>query len=182
MLHNYCSTPELLNALGPVLEVAPLRRMYTPGGRKMSVAITNCGKVGWVSDSTGYSYTSHDPLTTKAWPVMPDLLFELAKNAASRAGFLEFEPDCCLINVMRQMQVWVPIRTGMNKVLPIQLFLSQWACPRYLIFMVHSEGGVPLKFVWTMVTFWFLVVLPGWHFTAWASVFQRGLIFCRTIG
>lgn len=98
LLRAYCSTPDLLKALKQVLSAAPLRHMSTPGGRKMSVAITNCGSVGWVSDCSGYRYTTHDPLSKKAWPVMPELLFELAKNAAFQVGFTEFEPDCCLIN------------------------------------------------------------------------------------
>ncbi len=64
----------------------------------MSVAITNCGSVGWLSDKNGYRYSEFDPLSQLAWPDMPPEFFELAKNAAAVAGYPDFEPDCCLVN------------------------------------------------------------------------------------
>jgi alkylated DNA repair protein (DNA oxidative demethylase) len=87
--------------IGAALEVAtavPLRVMSTPGGRKMSVAMTNCGAAGWVSDARGYRYERRDPLTGLPWPAMPGLFLALAQTAAAEAGFGGFTPDACLIN------------------------------------------------------------------------------------
>ncbi len=88
----------LVAALQEVVEAAPFRHMITPGGRQMSVAMTNCGSAGWVSDQTGYRYDTSDPDTGKVWPRMPDLFGDLATQAATRAGFHGFAPDVCLIN------------------------------------------------------------------------------------
>jgi DNA oxidative demethylase len=85
-------------ALGEVVAVAPFRHMVTPTGHRMSVAMTNCGTVGWVTDRTGYRYDSQDPETGRPWPAMPDAFADLAARAAARAGFEGFEPDACLIN------------------------------------------------------------------------------------
>ncbi|MFA7350860.1 MAG: DNA oxidative demethylase AlkB [Methylotenera sp.] len=89
---------EVLPALAAIIQLAPLRHMMTPGGFAMSVATTSCGDLGWVSDKTGYRYVAFDPLTGKAWPQMPASFKQLAKQAASMAGFANFEPDACLIN------------------------------------------------------------------------------------
>lgn len=89
---------ELLADLAKIIEVAPLRNMVTPGGFTMSVAMTNCGDVGWVTDRQGYRYAAQDPISGKAWPVMPNSFKELAKQAASEAGFEHFDPDACLVN------------------------------------------------------------------------------------
>src|SRR6185312_14649831 len=72
--------------------------MVVPSGHTMSVAMTNCGDLGWITDRTGYRYTTHDPLTGKPWPPMPASLLQLAQNAASAAGFTDFTPNACLIN------------------------------------------------------------------------------------
>jgi len=72
--------------------------MRTPGGFSMSVAMTNCGAFGWVSDPTGYRYSPTDPETGAAWPAMPAALAELATRAAAAAGFAGFAPDACLVN------------------------------------------------------------------------------------
>jgi alkylated DNA repair protein (DNA oxidative demethylase) len=87
-----------VTALRRVVEVAPFRHMVTPGGHRMSVAMTNCGAAGWVTDRTGYRYDSHDPQTGRRWPTMPDVFADLAAQAAARAGFDSFAPDACLIN------------------------------------------------------------------------------------
>src|SRR6201996_8752048 len=89
---------ELLQALAEIVGKAPFRHLITPGGRRMSVAMTNCGPLGWVSDRTGYRYDPVDPQTGRRWPAMPAVLSELAASAAERAGFAAFEPDACLIN------------------------------------------------------------------------------------
>jgi alkylated DNA repair protein (DNA oxidative demethylase) len=88
----------LMAALELVEAQAAFRHMLTPGGRRMSVAMTNCGALGWISDRSGYRYTALDPQTQRAWPAMPDAFLELAKGAAGRAGFPGFVPDACLVN------------------------------------------------------------------------------------
>ena len=89
---------EVMAALDAVVAAAPFRHMVTPGGYKMSVAMTNCGAAGWVTDLTGYRYAGQDPLSGKPWPAMPGPFRRLASDAAAAAGFGEFEPDACLIN------------------------------------------------------------------------------------
>jgi len=81
-----------------VLADAPLRHLVTPGGYTMSVGMSNCGALGWVSDAQGYRYATHDPLSGRPWPVMPASFARLARSAAAQAGFPGFEPDACLIN------------------------------------------------------------------------------------
>jgi DNA oxidative demethylase len=81
-----------------IIDRAPFRHMITPGGREMSVALTNCGRLGWTSDRRGYRYTRHDPLGGEPWPPMPSLFACLAAECAAEAGFGGFEPDACLIN------------------------------------------------------------------------------------
>ena len=88
----------LLRAIEEIVARSPFRRMVTPGGFQMSVAMTNCGRVGWVTDRTGYRYDPRDPETGAAWPAMPDIFRALAREAASDAGFDGFAPEACLIN------------------------------------------------------------------------------------
>ncbi|HEX6536461.1 MAG TPA: DNA oxidative demethylase AlkB [Gemmatimonadaceae bacterium] len=88
----------LLAGLRGVLAAAPFRHMVTPGGHRMSVAMTNCGPVGWVSDRSGYRYDARDPESGRAWPPMPEVFVDLAARAAAEAGYAGFEPDACLIN------------------------------------------------------------------------------------
>jgi alkylated DNA repair protein (DNA oxidative demethylase) len=88
----------VLGALREVTAAAPFRNMVTPGGYRMSVAMTNCGALGWVTDRSGYRYDSVDPESGKKWPAMPGAFRELAERAAAEAGFREFRPDACLIN------------------------------------------------------------------------------------
>ena len=89
---------DLIAALRDIVEQAPFRHMLTPGGQQMSVAMTNCGSVGWVTDRSGYRYDGVDPCSAKPWPAMPPSFRELAAQAADRAGFDGFSPDACLIN------------------------------------------------------------------------------------
>src|SRR5262249_45582738 len=92
------SERKLLPALAAVTAAAPFRHMVTPGGYAMSVAMTNCGAAGWVTDRTGYRYDHADPETGRAWPPMPACFFDLAVAAAAEAGYPDFHPDACLIN------------------------------------------------------------------------------------
>ena len=89
---------EVLTDIDDVVSRAPFRHMITPGGFRMSVAMTNCGALGWVSDRTGYRYDPIDPETNLPWPLMPESFSTIAANAAAKAGFKEFLPDACLIN------------------------------------------------------------------------------------
>lgn len=88
----------LLQAVQDVTAAAPLRHLVTPGGYTMSVAMSNCGALGWVSDRSGYRYDAKDPLSGQRWPAMPACFAELALRAAAEAGFGNFRPDACLIN------------------------------------------------------------------------------------
>lgn len=88
----------LLQAVESVTAAAPLRHLVTPGGYTMSVAMSNCGALGWVSDRSGYRYDAKDPLSGKPWPAMPACFSDLALRAAAEAGFDNFRPDACLIN------------------------------------------------------------------------------------
>ena len=89
---------ELLSSIKLVAEQSPFRNMITPGGFRMSVAMSNCGPLGWVTDRAGYRYSGIDPETNRAWPAMPASFRKLAETAANEAGFPAFVPDACLIN------------------------------------------------------------------------------------
>jgi len=88
----------LMAALREIIAAAPLRHMTTPGGYRMSVAMTNCGHAGWVTDRSGYRYDGLDPATQRPWPALPARFLALAGRAAAAAGFAGFVPDSCLIN------------------------------------------------------------------------------------
>lgn len=88
----------ILSSLTEVIQTSPLRHMETPGGHRMSVAMTNCGDLGWVSDRSGYRYTRTDPETGLDWPPMPVVFLKLAISAAGRAGYAGFAPNACLVN------------------------------------------------------------------------------------
>ncbi len=85
-------------ALGDITAQASFRHMTTPWGAAMSVAMTNCGDAGWLTDREGYRYDGIDPETGQPWPAMPECFRELASHAADRAGYPGFVPDACLIN------------------------------------------------------------------------------------
>ncbi|OCP35595.1 DNA oxidative demethylase AlkB [Ensifer sp. LC163] len=89
---------QILPALGSIIAEAPFRHMVTPGGYTMSVAMTNCGTAGWVTDRNGYRYDRLDPETGKPWPALPSSFLDLAITAATEAGYPDFRPDACLIN------------------------------------------------------------------------------------
>jgi alkylated DNA repair protein (DNA oxidative demethylase) len=91
---------DLVADLRDIVAQAPFRQMFTPGGHQMSVAMTNCGDLGWVTDRSGYRYHGNDPETGKPWPAMPASFRDLAGRAAA-AGFAAFSPDACLINRYR---------------------------------------------------------------------------------
>jgi alkylated DNA repair protein (DNA oxidative demethylase) len=90
--------PELYQALHEIAGVSPFRHMVTPGGFQMTVAATNCGAAGWVTDRTGYRYDAVDPQTGRAWPAMPASFRDIAIAGAAAIGFPDFAPDACLMN------------------------------------------------------------------------------------
>jgi alkylated DNA repair protein (DNA oxidative demethylase) len=92
------TAPRLIEHLANIVEAAPFRHMATPGGRRMSVAMTNCGPAGWVSDAKGYRYAAADPATGLPWPPMPRPFHQLALDAAKEAGYHAFDADACLVN------------------------------------------------------------------------------------
>ena len=89
---------QLIEAVHSVIERAPFRHLITPGGHRMSVAMTNCGRVGWVSDRRGYRYDAIDPDSGQPWLPMPGVFAQIAEQAAAKAGFDGFRPDACLVN------------------------------------------------------------------------------------
>ncbi|WP_441242815.1 DNA oxidative demethylase AlkB [Tardiphaga sp. 768_D3_N2_1] len=100
LLRNFFAAeqPDVIAALRLIVKAAPFRHLVTPGGHTMSVAMTNCGRVGWVSDPSGYRYDPVDPDSGKPWPEMPAPFRDLAARAAVQAGYDDFTPDACLIN------------------------------------------------------------------------------------
>jgi len=88
----------VIDDLRAVVKQAPFRHMVTPGGHAMSVAMTNCGARGWVTDRNGYRYDAIDPVSGQPWPLMPDSFRDLAARAAEQGGFENFAPQACLIN------------------------------------------------------------------------------------
>jgi len=89
---------ELIEAVRAIVAQSSFRRMTTPGGYQMSVAMTNCGERGWITDHTGYRYDPVDPRTGAPWPAMPPVFHDLARRAAEQDGFAGFAPDACLVN------------------------------------------------------------------------------------
>ena len=89
---------QLLAAIDAVTQASPLRHMATPGGLRMSVAMSNCGQLGWVTDTRGYRYVRQDPAGSAPWPAMPPVFLQLARDAAEAAGYPGFAPDACLVN------------------------------------------------------------------------------------
>jgi alkylated DNA repair protein (DNA oxidative demethylase) len=98
LLRGFADTRTLFPLIEAIAREAPFRNLVTPGGQTMSVAMTNCGPVGWTSDRSGYRYSSRDPLTDRDWPPLPEAFTRLALAAAAAGGFPDFIPDACLIN------------------------------------------------------------------------------------
>jgi alkylated DNA repair protein (DNA oxidative demethylase) len=100
LLRAFCinEAPELLDAIEAITHSSPFRHMTVPSGHTMSVAMTNCGDLGWITDRTGYRYASIDPTTSKPWPALPLAFRQLALQAAAKAGYPDFITNACLIN------------------------------------------------------------------------------------
>jgi DNA oxidative demethylase len=98
LLKDFAASRDLRAGIEAVVSQAAFRNYAVPGGKSMSVAMTNCGRLGWVSSAQGYAYLPHDPDTLQAWPEMPAAFKRLAFEAAREVGWADFEPDACLIN------------------------------------------------------------------------------------
>lgn len=122
---------DVLAALQVITTQAPFRHMTTPGGFVMSVAMTNCGAAGWITDRTGYRYDRLDPESGWPWPSLPECFLELASRAAAEAGYSNFVPDACLINRYEPGAVWRCIKTKTNKTIPFPSCRYRWAYPPF---------------------------------------------------
>lgn len=98
LLRGLTKADALLAELPGIVARSPFRHMVVARGQMMSVAMTNCGSLGWISDPRGYRYSPSDPQSGEPWPVMPEVFLQLAQTAAAQAGFPGFMPDACLVN------------------------------------------------------------------------------------
>ncbi|OSK01832.1 alpha-ketoglutarate-dependent dioxygenase AlkB [Escherichia coli SHECO001] len=103
ILHRFAfnAAEQLIRDINDVASQSPFRQMVTPGGYTMSVAMTNCGHLGWTTHRQGYLYSPIDPQTNKPWPAMPQSFHDLCQRAATAAGYPDFQPDACLIQPLR---------------------------------------------------------------------------------
>ena len=176
-----CAT-ELLSEIQAVITVSPLLTVATPMGKSMSVEMTNCGDVGWVSDRTGYRYETIDPVTNSAWPAMPSLFAELASRTAAQAGFPDFHPDACLIN-----RYAAGSKMGLHQDRDEQDF-TQPLCRFHLDCRSTSSSVAahevvpPQRLNCVTVTLWCLVGCPGWHFMAWELCAVGNTLLLARIG
>jgi alkylated DNA repair protein (DNA oxidative demethylase) len=124
----------VLDEIQTVLERSPLRQMHTRSGKRIAVAMSNCGEVGWVSDARGYRYAAHDPLTRKPWPCLPEPLHKLAAEAVREAGFAPLRADACLIN-----RYTLGVGMGLHQDRDEQDFTAP---------IVSLSFGLPATFLW----------------------------------
>jgi DNA oxidative demethylase len=121
---------DLFAALNDITTRSQFRRMVTPGGYTMSVAMTNCGAAGWVTDRRGYRYDCIDPETRNPWPPMPNCFLDLAIAAATEAGYPGFRPDACLLIAMSPARSCPFIRTRTSEISLIRSSQFHWVCQR----------------------------------------------------
>jgi DNA oxidative demethylase len=91
---NQAQQRQLTDDVIALAEAAPPYRPVTPGGKPMSVAMTNLGPLGWVTDALGYRYEAVHPATGQPWPPIPAALTVLWAELCDPA----IPPDCCLVN------------------------------------------------------------------------------------
>ncbi|PZU82944.1 MAG: alkylated DNA repair dioxygenase [Shinella sp.] len=87
---------KLVEVIRGIVAEAPLFVPTMPGtGKPMSVRMTNCGPLGWVTDKErGYRYQPTHPVTGQPWPPIPDMLLDIWKRVSGYDG----EPEACLVN------------------------------------------------------------------------------------
>ena len=157
---------DLIADLRAVVEQAPFRHMLTPGGHQMSVAMTNCGSVGWVTDRTGYRYDGADPESAKPWPAMPPSFRELATQAAAQVGFDGFSPDACLIN-RYQPGARMSLHQDKDELISARRSSRcRWACPRPSCSADCSAAIGRAGFDWSTATSPCGADRCGWRFMA----------------
>jgi alkylated DNA repair protein (DNA oxidative demethylase) len=84
----------LLAAVHNIIKEAPLYAPRVPSGKPMSVRMTNCGPLGWMTDEAGYRYQATHPETGRPWPPIPELLMQAWRDLAA----YPHPPEACLIN------------------------------------------------------------------------------------
>jgi len=105
-------------------EAAPFYQPMTRGG-PMSVAMTNLGPLGWITDARGYRYEPRHPETGRPWPAIPPALLDLWDELADAAT----PPDACLVNLYRDGARMACTRTAMKRTSPTRCCRSRWATP-----------------------------------------------------
>ena len=121
---------DLLAALNRIIATSPFRHMVTPGGYTMSVAMTNCGAAGWVTDRTGYRYDPKDPETGNPWPPMPDCFLDLAVTRRRKPAIQSFAPTHVWSIAISQARACHFTKTRTSAILPIRLYPCRLVCRR----------------------------------------------------
>ena len=135
----------LVTAIDEIATAAPFRNMVTPGGFRMSVAMTNCGRAGWVTDRTGYRYELIDPVTGRLWPALPALFRHLATSAAAASGYRGFEPDACLMNLYEPGTRLSLHRDENERDLTQPIVSVSLGLPAVFLFGGHQRGDRPRR-------------------------------------
>jgi alkylated DNA repair protein (DNA oxidative demethylase) len=135
----------LIAAIDEIATAAPFRNMVTPGGFRMSVAMTNCGRAGWITDRTGYRYEPTDPMTGRPWPALPALFRRLATSAAVAAGYRGFEPDACLMNLYEPGTRLSLHRDENERDLTQPIVSVSLGLPAMFLFGGHQRGDRPRR-------------------------------------
>lgn len=136
---------ELVGAVDDITAAAPFRKMITPGGYRMSVGMTNCGRAGWVTDRKGYRYAPTDPLTGRPWPPIPVSFRRLAASAAAAAGYPGFAPDACLINLYEPGTRLSLHRDENERDLTAPIVSVSLGLPAVFLFGGHQRGDRPRR-------------------------------------
>jgi alkylated DNA repair protein (DNA oxidative demethylase) len=135
----------LIAAIDEIATAAPFRNMVTPGGFRMSVAMTNCGRAGWITDRTGYRYEPTDPMTGRPWPALPALFRRLATSAAVAAGYRGFQPDACLMNLYEPGTRLSLHRDENERDLTQPIVSVSLGLPAMFLFGGHQRGDRPRR-------------------------------------
>lgn len=166
----------LLDNVRAIATQAPWRHLITPGGLRMSVAMTNCGQFGWVSDVTGYRYEAADPLSGQPWPSMPDAFLALARDAAATAGFADFRPDACLLNRYAPGTRLSLHQDRDERDLRAPIVSVSLGLPAVFLFGGLARAERRCACGWRMAMWWYGVARPGWRSTAlrrWPTAITR---------